>query len=40
MAVQGVKYLRQIGDHPAWKQWVQEEVSPGPDVQSDEDILE
>ncbi|SMR59655.1 unnamed protein product [Zymoseptoria tritici ST99CH_1A5] len=40
MAVQGVKYLRQIGEHPAWKQWVQEEVSPGPAVQSDEDILE
>ncbi|KAH5111843.1 hypothetical protein HBH71_165280 [Parastagonospora nodorum] len=40
MAVQGVKYLRKIAGHPAWAQWVDKEVSPGPNVQSDEDILE
>lgn len=40
MAVQGVKYLRKIAEHPAWAQWVDKEVSPGPNVQSDEDILE
>ncbi|EAT86669.2 hypothetical protein SNOG_05605 [Parastagonospora nodorum SN15] len=40
MAVQDVKYLRKIAGHPAWAQWVDKEVSPGPNVQSDEDILE
>lgn len=40
MAIEGVKYLRKIGQHPDWQQWISEEAAPGIEVQSDEDILE
>lgn len=40
MAIQGVKYLRRLMDHPELQKWSAGEVSPGVDVQSDEDILE
>ncbi|SMR41974.1 unnamed protein product [Zymoseptoria tritici ST99CH_1E4] len=40
MAIQGLKYVRKIGQHPDWQKWVAEEVAPGPGVQTDEEILE
>ncbi|KAK4626324.1 GMC oxidoreductase family protein Mala s [Fulvia fulva] len=40
MAIQGVKYMRQVFQHPEMQRWSAGEVAPGPDVQSDEDILE
>ncbi|KAF2773785.1 glucose-methanol-choline oxidoreductase [Teratosphaeria nubilosa] len=40
MAVQGVKYLRKIMAHPEMQKWSDGEVAPGPDVQTDEEILE
>ncbi|KAM3423499.1 hypothetical protein BST61_g927 [Cercospora zeina] len=40
MAIQGVKYLRQIAAHPALQQWSDGEVLPGSQYQSDEELLE
>ncbi|KAF2213023.1 hypothetical protein CERZMDRAFT_67259 [Cercospora zeae-maydis SCOH1-5] len=40
MAIQGVKYLRKIAAHPALQQWSAGEVLPGPQIQSDEELLE
>jgi choline dehydrogenase len=40
MANQGVKYLRKIMEHPEMQKWSAGEVSPGVNVQSDEEILE
>lgn len=40
MAIQGLKYLRKIMDHPDMQKWSAGEVAPGADVQSDEEILE
>ena len=40
MAIQGVKYVRQIAAHPALQQWSAGEVLPGIEYQSDEDLLE
>lgn len=40
MAIQGVKYLRKIMEHPEMQKWSAGEVSPGVATQSDEDILE
>ncbi|CAK4032771.1 Dehydrogenase patE [Lecanosticta acicola] len=40
MAIQGVKYIRKIFDHPDMKRWSAGEVVPGESVQSDADILE
>ncbi|KAF2166047.1 GMC oxidoreductase [Zasmidium cellare ATCC 36951] len=40
MAIQGVKYLRQIMEHPDLKQWSAGEVSPGANITSDEDLLD
>ncbi|PPJ57031.1 hypothetical protein CBER1_00453 [Cercospora berteroae] len=40
MAIQGVKYLRQVAAHPALQQWSAGEVLPGPQYQSDEELLE
>ena len=40
MAIQGVKYMRKVMEHPEMQRWSAGEVAPGPDVQSDEDILE
>lgn len=40
MAVQGVKYLRQVAAHPALQQWSAGEVLPGSQYQSDDELLE
>lgn len=40
MAIQGVKYLRKIMEHPDLKQWSAGEVSPGANITSDEDLLD
>lgn len=40
MAIQGVKYLRQIAAHPALQHWSAGEVLPGAKYQRDEDLLE
>ncbi|GIZ37153.1 hypothetical protein CKM354_000061100 [Cercospora kikuchii] len=40
MAIQGVKYLRQVAAHPALQQWSAGEVLPGSQYQSDEELLE
>jgi choline dehydrogenase len=40
MAIQGVKYLRKIMQHPEMKKWSAGEVSPGSDITDDADLLE
>jgi choline dehydrogenase-like flavoprotein len=40
MAIEGVKYMRKIFDHPALQEWSDGEVLPGPEVQTDEELLE
>lgn len=38
--VQGIKIARQIAEQPALKPWIKRELAPGPDVQTDEEIME
>ncbi|KXT04552.1 hypothetical protein AC578_8738 [Pseudocercospora eumusae] len=40
MAVPGVKCLRKVMQHPEMKKWSDGEVSPGANIQSDEDLLD
>ena len=38
--LQGIKLARRIAEQPALAEWISREVQPGPEVQSDEDLLE
>lgn len=38
--VQGIKIARQIAEQDALKPWIQRELAPGPDVKTDEQILD
>jgi choline oxidase len=38
--LQGIKLARRIAQQPALAEWIAREVSPGPDVQSDEELAE
>ena len=35
-----VKFLRRIAAQPSFARWVEEELRPGPQVQSDEDLID
>ena len=37
--LEAVKYLRHIAAQPAFSRWAEEELRPGPQVQSDEDLI-
>ena len=38
--LQGVKFVRQLAQHPALAALIEEEIVPGPQCQSDEDLIE
>jgi choline oxidase len=38
--LQGLKLARHLAEQPALAEWIAREVEPGPDVQSDEDLLQ
>lgn len=40
MMLAGIKLARHIAEQPALSEWIEREVEPGPDVQSDEELAE